>query len=98
MACCRNSAGFVASVAAWCVCAAVGTSLVAAAEPSRPTYRTLAPAEARTKRGETRYRAEVQALPAQPYAWGWFGAKPRPQSSWQRGFYGDPRFWSRGNW
>ncbi|RIK73400.1 MAG: hypothetical protein DCC68_24985 [Planctomycetota bacterium] len=76
----------------------LGTCPADAAESPPPTYRTLAPANARTKRGETRYRAEVQALPAQPYAWGWFGAKPRPQSSWQRGFYGDPRFWSRGGW
>jgi hypothetical protein len=72
------------------------SSLATAANP--PTYRTIAPAQARTKKTETRYRAEVQALPAQPYAYGWFGAKPRQQSSWQRGYYGDLRFWSRGGW
>jgi hypothetical protein len=70
--------------------------LAQAADP--PTYRTIAPAQARTKMLETRYRAEVQALPAQPYAYGWFGAKPRQQSSWQRGYYGDLRFWSRNGW
>lgn len=62
-----------------------------------PTYRTIAPMEARPKRGETRYRAQVQQMPAQPYAWGWFGAKPRSQSSWQRGYYGNVQFWSRGH-
>ncbi|MEX2185600.1 MAG: hypothetical protein WD875_02355 [Pirellulales bacterium] len=67
-----------------------------AAEP--PTYRTIAPIQARPKQGETRYRAQVQALPAQPYAWGWFGARPRSQGAWQRGYYGDVRFWSRTGW
>ena len=69
---------------------------LAAAEP--PTYRTIAPIEARPKHGETRYRAQVQALPAQPYAWGWFGARPRSQGAWQRNYYGDVRFWSRAGW
>jgi hypothetical protein len=74
----------------------VAANCASAANP--PTYRTIAPAQARTKKTETRYRAEVQALPAQPYAYGWFGAKPRQQSSWQRGYYEDLRFWSRGGW
>lgn len=91
-------ASCVFAAATVCGWLAFGPSIVAGGEAPPPTYRTLAPANARTKRGETRYRAEVQALPAQPYAWGWFGAKPRPQSSWQRGYYGDPRFWSRGGW
>jgi hypothetical protein len=75
---------------------AADASIAAAAEP--PTYRTIAPIQARPKHGETRYRANVQALPAQPYAWGWFGARPRTQPAWQRGYYGDLRFWSRTGW
>jgi hypothetical protein len=76
--------------------ASSASSLAQAANP--PTYRTIAPAQARTKKTETRYRAEVQPLPAQPYAYGWFGAKPRQQSSWQRDYYEGLRFWSRGGW
>jgi hypothetical protein len=83
-------------IAAICIAWAFLAATTSAAEP--PTYRTIAPAPARTKKTETRYRAEVQPLPAQPYAYGWFGAKPRQQSSWQRGYYGDLRFWSRNGW
>lgn len=71
-------------------------TMAAAAEP--PTYRTIAPIQARPKRGEMQYRGNVQPMPAQPYAWGWFGARPRSNAAWQRGYYGDLRFWSRTGW
>ncbi len=75
---------------------ATAPAAVSAAEP--PTYRTIAPIQARPKHGETRYRAQIEQLPAQPYAWGWFGARPRTQGAWQRGHYGEVRFWSRTGW
>jgi hypothetical protein len=78
-----------------CVAASCMTMEAHAGDP--PTYRTIAPMDARPKRGETRYRAQVHQMPAQPYAWGWFGAKPRSQPSWQRGYYGNVQFWSRGH-
>jgi hypothetical protein len=84
-------------IAAFVGFAIAGVATVAsAADP--PTYRTIAPMDARQKRGEMRYPSQVQPLPRQPYAWGWFGARPRSQPSWQRGYYNDLRYWSRNGW
>jgi hypothetical protein len=93
----KSQRTFVRTLIAGAVCVVASNMVSPASAGEPPTYRTIAPMEARPKRGETRYRAQVQQMPAQPYAWGWFGAKPRSQSSWQRGYYGGAQFWSRGH-
>jgi hypothetical protein len=62
------------------------------------TYRTIARQDARMVRGATRYPAQIEALPARPYAWGWFGAAPRSYGGYQRDYYNGLRYSSRAGW
>ncbi|WP_425615904.1 hypothetical protein NA78x_005839 [Anatilimnocola sp. NA78] len=66
-------------------CLGLGLFLADVASAGHPAYWTI---------GRHHSAGDVQPLHPQGYAYGWFGASPRPQAARQSGYYGLYRQWS----
>ena len=68
----------------------ISTAIVAgSAEAAGPSYVVLVPPTPTGFAAGTAY-----GVTSQPYSWGWFGARSRPQTVQHRGYYGDRRIWT----
>ncbi|QDU31509.1 hypothetical protein ETAA8_66680 [Anatilimnocola aggregata] len=66
-------------------CLSFGLFVADVANAGHPSYWTI---------GRHHPSGAVQPLHPQGYAYGWFGAAPRPQAERQSGYYGLYRQWS----